>query len=123
MAKHWRIHPHDPDRIAALQRALRASAVVAQLLVCRGITDPARARQFLDCKLSDLRDPEQLPGCSEAAERIHHSIRRGRRIVVYGDYDADGVTGTAILRQCLKMLGANVGYYLPNRIEEGYGVS
>ena len=123
MAKHWRIHPHEPDRIAALERALGVSAVVAQLLVCRGMTDPARARQFLDCKLSDLREPEQLPGCAEAAERIYQSIRRGRRIVVYGDYDVDGVTGTAILRQCFKMLGADVGYYLPNRIEEGYGLN
>jgi len=123
MPKHWRIHPHEPDRIAALERALGVSAVVAQLLVCRGMTDPGRARQFLDCKLSNLREPELLPGCTEAAERIYQSIRRGRRIVVYGDYDVDGVTGTAMLRQSFKLLGGNVGYYLPNRIEEGYGLN
>lgn len=122
MAKRWRIHPHEPHRIADLQRALGVSAVVAQLLLCRGISDPASAQRFLDCRLSDLLDPEQLPGCLDAAERIHRAIRDGKRIVIYGDYDVDGMTGTALLRQCLKMLGADVGYYLPNRIDEGYGL-
>ena len=68
MAKRWRIHPHDPDRIASLQRATGTSAVVAELLICRGITDPDAARVFLDPKLSALRDPESLPGCSQAAQ-------------------------------------------------------
>jgi single-stranded-DNA-specific exonuclease len=122
MAKRWRIHPHEPERIAAVERAVGVSAVVAQLLICRGLSDPQRARQFLDCKLSDLRAPEQLPGCSQAAEKIHEAIRLGRRIVVYGDYDVDGLAGTVLLRQCLKLLGGDVGYYVPNRIDEGYGL-
>ena len=122
MAKRWRIHPHDPDRIAALQRAAGIPAVVAQLLICRGITDPASARTFLDPKLSALRDPQLLPGCAEAARRIHEAIAAGKRIVVYGDYDVDGMTGTAILWLCLKLLGAEVTYYVPHRIEEGYGL-
>jgi single-stranded-DNA-specific exonuclease len=123
MTKRWRIHPHDPERIACLQRAAGIPAVVAQLLVCRGISDPGQARQFLDSRLSDLRDPAVLPGCALAAEHIDGAIRGGKRIVVYGDYDADGVTGTAILRQCLKMLGGNVGYYVPSRLDEGYGLN
>ncbi len=122
MAKRWRIHSHDPDRIAALQRAAGVSAVVAQLLICRGISDPVLARRFLDSRLSDLRDPDQVPGCRQAAERVHDAIRSGRRIVVYGDYDVDGVTGTALLRQCIKLLGGNVGYYIPSRADEGYGL-
>ena len=122
MAKRWRIHPHDSDRIAGLQRATGLPAVVAQLLVCRGVLDPACARRFLDAKLSDLHDPQRLPGCRQAAERVREAIRRGQRIVVYGDYDVDGVTGTAILLQCLKMLGANAGYYIPSRADEGYGL-
>ena len=103
--------------------AVQIPAVVAQLLVCRGISDPAQARRFLDSKLTDLREPDLLPGCSHAAEQVYDAIGRGRRVVVYGDYDVDGMTGTAILRQCLKLLGANVGYYLPNRTEEGYGLN
>ena len=123
MAKQWRIHPHDPDRIATLQRAANIPAVVAQLLICRGITDPTRARSFLDPKLSDLRDPESLPGCAEAARHIHEAIRAGRKIVIYGDYDVDGMTGTAILWLCLRLLGAEVSYYTPHRVDEGYGLN
>jgi single-stranded-DNA-specific exonuclease len=123
MVKRWRIHPHDSDCIAFLQRAAGVPAVVAQLLVCRGVTDPNQARRFLQTKLADLRDPNELPGCRCAAERIFAAAKAGRRIVIYGDYDVDGMTGTALLRQCLKLLGANVGYYLPNRMEEGYGLN
>lgn len=123
MAKRWRIHPHDPDSIVALERAARIPAVVAQLLICRGISDPDLARRFLDSKLSALRDPGELPGCLEAAERIQEAIRGGKRIVVYGDYDVDGITGTALLRQCIKLLGGDVSYYVPHRIDEGYGVN
>jgi single-stranded-DNA-specific exonuclease len=122
MAKRWRIHTHDADRIGALQGATGLPYVVAQLLVCRGVHDPDRARRFLDAKLSDLHDPERLPGCRMAAEQIHAAISQRRRIIVYGDYDVDGVTGTAILCHCLQMLGANVGYYIPSRADEGYGL-
>jgi single-stranded-DNA-specific exonuclease len=123
MSKRWRIHPHDPDRIAALERAAGIPAVVAQLLICRGITDPAAARTFLDPKLSALRDPQLLPGCAEAVRLIHQAIAARRPIVIYGDYDVDGVTGTAILWLCLKMLGAEASYYVPHRVEEGYGLN
>lgn len=123
MIRRWRIHPHDPERIAGLQRAAGVPAVVAQLLLCRGISDPVQARQFLDSRLSDLRDPAALPGCSEAARILDAAIRERRRIVVYGDYDVDGAAATAILRQCIKLLGGNVGYYLPSRLEEGYGLN
>ncbi len=123
MPKRWRIHPHDPSRIAALQRAANVPAVVAELLVCRGVTDPIVARDFLAPKLSSLRDPELLPGCREAATRIHEAVAAGRKILVHGDYDVDGMTGTAILWLCLKLLGAQVGYHVPNRIDEGYGLN
>jgi len=123
MVKRWRIHPHDPDRIADLGRAAAVPDVVAQLLICRGITDPELARRFLDPKLTTLRDPDELPGCRQAAARIHEAIRAGKRIVIYGDYDVDGITGTATLHQCLKMLGGNAGYYVPHRIDEGYGLN
>ncbi|HWC90480.1 MAG TPA: single-stranded-DNA-specific exonuclease RecJ, partial [Pirellulales bacterium] len=123
MAKHWRIHAHDPQRIAALCGAAGVPAVVAQLLICRGLGDAQQARAFLDAKLSDLRPPEQLPGTSQAADRLLAAIAAGWRIVVYGDYDVDGMTGTSLLWQCLKLLNANAHYYVPHRIEEGYGLN
>ncbi len=123
MSKRWRIHPHDPARIAALQQAAGIPAVVAELLICRGVCDPVAARQFLDPKLSTLREPELLPGCRQAAERVQAAIAARRPIVIYGDYDVDGMTGTAILWLCLKLLGAEVSYYVPHRVDEGYGLN
>jgi single-stranded-DNA-specific exonuclease len=123
MAKHWRIFPHDQARIAALERAAGVPPVVAQLLVSRGICGPQQVRDFLDARLSSLREPEELPGLPAAAERIMAAVNERRRIVVYGDYDVDGMSATAIVYLCLKMLAAEVSYYVPNRMDEGYGLN
>ena len=123
MPKRWRIASYDPARVAALGQAAGIPAVVAQLLIGRGICDPDGAREFLDVKLSGLRDPEELPGALQAAELLHQAIRAGRRITVYGDYDADGMTATSILLLCLRLLGAKADYYIPNRMDEGYGLN
>jgi single-stranded-DNA-specific exonuclease len=123
MAKRWHIRVHDPASIAALQRAAGVPDVVAQLLICRGITDPVKARSFLDPKLTDLYDPETLPGCAAAAQRVHAAVQARERIVIYGDYDVDGMSGTAILYLCLKLLGGEVSYYVPHRVDEGYGLN
>ncbi len=123
MPKPWRIAPHDPARIAHLERAAGVPAVVAQLLLARGIADPADVRQFLEPKLSGLRDPELLPGVAQAADLIYDAVRGKRRLTVYGDYDADGMTATAILVRCLRLLDAAVDFYVPHRIDEGYGLN
>lgn len=121
--KRWRIRPHDLTIIARMERATGISSVLAQLLAARGVTDPQAVRGFLDTKLSLLRDPELLPGLSHAADRLSDAINRGARITIYGDYDADGMTATALLYRCLKLLRANVNYYVPNRMDEGYGLN
>lgn len=123
MGKRWRIRPHDVGLIAQMERSAGVPPVVAQLLVCRGILNPDDVRVFLDSKLSGLRDPELLPGITDAASRVHEAIKQNRRIVIYGDYDADGMTATAILYNCLTMLNADVGYYVPNRLDDGYGLN
>jgi len=123
MPKIWRISTHDPDRIRTLERTARLPPVVARLLVCRGMTDPDTARQFLAPKLTTLRDPELLPGATAAAELILKAIAAREKIVVYGDYDVDGMTSISLLWQCLKLLGAEVSYYVPHRLEEGYGLN
>jgi single-stranded-DNA-specific exonuclease len=123
MPKRWRIASYDASRVDALGRAAGIPAVVAQLLMGRGICHPDDARSFLDAKLSGLREPELLPGVVQAAEILHGAIQSGRRITVYGDYDADGMTATAILLGCLKLLGAQADFYVPCRIDEGYGLN
>src|SRR5262245_9982655 len=89
--KRWRFQPHDADRIARLEQAAGISPIVAQLLICRGVYDADAARIFLDAKLTGLRDPDLLPGIPQAADRIHAAVRDRRKIVIYGDYDADGI--------------------------------
>lgn len=122
MAKRWRIHPHDSERIAQLARAADVPPVVAQLLLCRGITGPSEAQSFLTPKLTGLRPPEELPGVVAATEPIWRAIQDRRRIVVYGDYDVDGMTAASLLWQCLRLLGAEASYYVPHRLDEGYGL-
>ena len=122
MAKRWRIQPHDAERILSLERSARISPVLAQLLVSRGVRDAEAARRFLEARLSQLREPEDMPGIREAADRLHAAIAEKRKIAVYGDYDADGMTGTAILWLCVRLLGGDASYFVPNRLEEGYGL-
>ncbi|MFP6668714.1 MAG: single-stranded-DNA-specific exonuclease RecJ [Pirellulales bacterium] len=123
MPKTWRIAPHDAAELESLCRAVGVPSLVAQMLIRRGITDASRAASFLNPKLTDLRDPVMLPGVNDAVEIISADIAAKRRIVIYGDYDADGMSGTSILIHCLRLLGANVGYYVPNRLDEGYGLN
>jgi len=121
--KRWRIQPHDAAVVAGLERSAGVSAIVARLLAARGLTDAASARTFLAGTLQDLRDPELLPGIPAAADRILAAVRGGEQIVIYGDYDADGMCATAILLGCLEALGAMAEWYVPDRFEEGYGLN
>ena len=124
MTTRWRLKPFDSDRIASLSRAAGISPLTAQLLINRGIDEPDLAVAFLAAKLTQLNDPESLPGVVEAAERIVRAIREDRPIIIYGDYDVDGVCGTSVLWACLHLAGARqVIYYIPHRVEEGYGVN
>src|SRR4051794_10117381 len=123
MTTEWRIRPFDRQRVEALSREAGLPPLVAQLLINRGVAEASQARAYLDARRGDLHDPESLPGAADAADRIARAIRDGRRIVIYGDYDVDGVCGTSLLWGCLKLAGADVDYYIPHRVEEGYGVN
>ena len=122
MPKRWRIIRHDAERVAKLERSAGIPAVVAQLLIARGIDQPDTARQFLEPKLTGLRDPLDLPGAAQAARILWKAIQAGQQITIYGDYDADGMTATAILERCLNLLGGKVNYYVPHRLDEGYSL-
>jgi len=122
MPRIWQYSPHDQAQIRRLAQSLNISFVLAQVLAARGYSSSEEARAFLEPRLNDLHDPEQLPGVPEAADRIVGALRAGRRIVIYGDYDVDGVTATTLLWHCLKLVEARVEYYLPDRVGEGYGL-
>ena len=121
--KSWRLLPHDRAAVERLSSALGMGPIVAQLLLNRGLGDPSAARRFLEGALNGLHPPDLLPGVTEAADHILAAVQAGRRLCVYGDYDVDGVTGSAILLTGLKLLGATVDLYVPHRLEEGYGLN
>ena len=123
MPRRWRFATHDSSHVAQLARQMNCSPLLAQVLLARGVSTGDEAKAFLSAKLNDLHDPALLPNASAAAERIVSAVQSGRRITVYGDYDVDGVTSTAILWHCLKQTGAQVDYYIPNRLDEGYGLN
>ncbi|QDT07837.1 Single-stranded-DNA-specific exonuclease RecJ [Rubripirellula lacrimiformis] len=123
MQRKWRIIPHDSSRVEMLMREARVPAVVAQVLVSRGVYTAADASQFLDTKLKALREPLLLPGVPEATKILVAAIRAKTPIVIYGDYDCDGMTGAAILVNGFRLLGGDVSYHVPNRLEDGYGLN
>jgi single-stranded-DNA-specific exonuclease len=114
-----------PERWAVQQLARQAgiAEVVAQLLWQRGIRDVSAAQQFLQPKWNHLAPPSCLAGVVEAAQRLVQAIRNRRSICIYGDYDVDGIVGTAVLVRLLQHLGAAVQYHIPSRQEEGYGLN
>ena len=120
--RQWVIQPPD-DRREQLAKSLKVSPLLAQVLINRGITDNEEASVFLRPKLTELIDPSQMPGIEPAVQRLKQAITDREKITVYGDYDVDGITGVAILWQVLTLLGADVDYYIPHRIDEGYGLN
>jgi len=120
--KQWVIQPAD-ERCSQLAKSLKVSPLLAQVLINRGITDAQAGAVFLRPKLTELTSPEQMPGIKTAVSRVKKAIRNREKITVYGDYDVDGITGVAILWQILTLLGGDVDYYIPHRIDEGYGLN
>lgn len=113
------------DRAAGerLARALNISCVTATLLVNRGLRDPAEARRFLSPELSGLLDPLRFEDMGRAMDRLEAALRGGEKIGIFGDYDVDGASGTAILVKLFGLLGHPVSYRVPHRVRDGYGVN
>ncbi len=115
------IPAYDIAAALGLERELGISHVLSQVLVRRGFTDPVATRAFLSGRVS--HDPSQFAGIEAIVDTITAHIKRGSRIVVHGDYDVDGVCATAVLVRGLGSLGANVGWFVPSRLQDGYGIS
>jgi single-stranded-DNA-specific exonuclease len=120
--KRWIVTPPDPRAIPLAER-LKVSPLVAQALLNRGCCEPAGCLQFLQPSLRGLHDPKLLAGVTKAVQRIAAAIAAKEKIVVYGDYDVDGITAVAILWHAITELGGVVEYYIPHRIDEGYGLN
>jgi single-stranded-DNA-specific exonuclease len=122
VSKKWIVREPDTVRAAALTNALGVSPIVAGLLVARGYHDSGAAEAFLNPALNQLHDPFLMRGMTDAVNRLLHAIDNHEPVLIYGDYDVDGTTGTAVLLRALRMLGAMAGYHVPHRFTEGYGI-
>lgn len=118
----WIIRPAD-NRAGGLAEVLRVSPLLSQVLLNRGITQAQIGHAFLRPKLNELISPEVMPGIEPAVRRLMEAVEKKEKVTIYGDYDVDGITGVSILWQVLTMLGAQVDYYIPHRIDEGYGLN
>lgn len=120
--KIWRVARGEPLLARIIAHKVGISPLLAQVLINRGVASAEEARLFLHGGISDLYSPFLLPDMEKAVRRLHRALERDEKIVVYGDYDADGVTATYVLLRFLRDLGAAADYYIPDRVEEGYGL-
>jgi len=121
--KRWRVREPELALQKTLAASLNISTITSQLLINRGISDIQQAERFLSSTLSDIRSPLGMKGMKEGVERVQKALHNKEKIAIYGDYDVDGITSTSILLMFLKSAGANVSYYIPERIAEGYGLN
>ncbi len=122
MAKQWTFFSREVEKAREIAERVRIHPITAHALINRGIRDADEARAFLNPSLAQLGDAFNLKDMEKAVTRIAAAIRSREKILVFGDYDADGITGTSILYSFLKRAGADVRYHLPNRLEDGYGL-
>ena len=117
----WVLKQQDEQQIHFLAESLGITPLLAALLIRRGLADPDEAREFLYVDEQSFHDPFLFPGMGKAVNRIKEAIGAGEPILIFGDYDADGVTSVAIMMITLQELGARADFYIPNRFTEGYG--
>ncbi len=123
MKHRWILAPQQPAAAQQLAQSTGTSPLLAQCLINRSFADPDSASAFLAPKLRDLADPFLIPNMAVAVDRLFAAHRDRESLVIYGDYDVDGVTSTALLHETLERLGWSVTHFLPNRRDEGYGLS
>lgn len=121
--KRWTILQHDRNAAAELASELGLHPLTAALLISRGQNTKEKASIFLDPSLDHLHDPYLLAGMRLAVERILRAKASGEKVLIWGDYDVDGTTGTVVLRSTFKLLGIESEYHIPNRFTEGYGIN
>lgn len=117
------IHQPEPDQVNMLAKSCGCHPIVAEILINRGITEPEEALAFLNPSLADICSPFLMKDMAKAVERIATAIEEQEKILIFGDYDVDGVTGTTLLMEFLANTGADVSFYLPDRFREGYGLN
>ena len=119
----WNVQKHNLDEVKNLANSLEVSPLLSALLISRGYETGEKALKFLNPQYSDLHEPFLLKDMKKAVERILKAVENQEKILIWGDYDVDGTTGTVVLRKALEILGAKTGYHVPHRFTEGYGIN
>ncbi len=123
MNKKWQIYQADENKVKEVQEKYQINKLLATILVNREITEKKQIEKFLNPKRNDFYDPYEMPDMEKAIERIIKAIENKEKIIIYGDYDVDGITSVTVLKSFLEERGIHVSEYIPNRLEEGYGLN
>ena len=122
MNKKWKLKENDNNRIADISKKFNLTYIVSQKLAEKNLSDE-EINVFLNPTRKDFHHPFELPDMEKAVDRILKAMDKKEKIVVYGDYDADGITSTTIIKRFMQDRGIDVGTYIPNRLDEGYGLN
>ena len=123
MSKKWQVYQVENEKIEELQKKYKINKLLATILANRGITEEKQIEKFLNPKRSDFYDPYGMPDMKIAVERIIKAIENKEKTIIYGDYDVDGITSVTVLKSFLEERGLEVAEYIPNRLDEGYGLN
>ncbi len=123
MNKKWQIYETDDEKVRELKEKYKINNLLATILVNRGITDKEKIRKFLEPTRQDFYNPYLMKDMEIAVNRIIKAIESQEKVIIYGDYDVDGITSITVLKKFLKDVGLEVSYYIPNRLDEGYGLN
>jgi single-stranded-DNA-specific exonuclease len=124
MEKKWVLQKQgEQNKVENLSQILKIDKVLSNLLVQRGVSDFEEAREFFRPRIEDLHNPFLMADMHKAVDRLENALKNNEKILIYGDYDVDGTTSVALIYSFLKPIYTNIGYYIPDRYDEGYGVS
>ncbi len=123
MNKKWEYANPNEEEVNRISKKFGISELLASILVNRNVVEDEDIKKFLNPTRNDFYDPFTLPDIEVAVDRIIKAINEKEKVVIYGDYDVDGITSTTVLKKFLDERGMNVGYYIPNRLDEGYGLN
>ena len=123
MNKKWEYYSSDETVIDKIQQNSNINKLLATILANRGIVEKEEIRKFLEPTREDFYNPFLMPDMEIAVDRIIYAMNQNEKIMIYGDYDVDGITSISVLQKFLKQIGMQVESYIPNRLEEGYGLN
>ncbi|MBR0351099.1 MAG: single-stranded-DNA-specific exonuclease RecJ [Clostridia bacterium] len=123
MVNKWQIYEVNEEQIEKISKENNINKLIATILSNKGITEKEKIKKYLNPTRNDFHDPYNMPDMEKAVERILKAKETGEKVIIYGDYDVDGITSITVLKSFLQDIGIDAAYYIPNRIEEGYGLN